>query len=145
MLAASTTHVMAIMGDSPDDPQDGQPHPSSPDAASPGWPAVFAYAQYVATTLGDKEFRPATQPGLGHDWSPMLADQAVAFLDEHNGGAATTPASCAGLDDGDYCGSDDVDGDPQTLYSCTGGLVTQSARCPAGSHVNSADLDDQCN
>jgi dienelactone hydrolase len=85
VLAASGTNFFAIMGDSPDDPQDGVVRDSSPDPSSPGWPSVFAYGAYVARTLGEKEFRPASRPGLGHTWSPELADQAIAFLKKHDG------------------------------------------------------------
>jgi dienelactone hydrolase len=83
LLAASSTNVMAIMGDSPGDPQDGMVRPSSPDPSSPGWPTIFDYASYVSATLGGTQFQPVSVPFLGHAWSQALADQAIAFINQH--------------------------------------------------------------
>jgi hypothetical protein len=43
----------------------------------------------------------------------------------------------------DYCGGDKVDGDPQTLYTCTSGVGTNPRVCPNGCVVETGD-DDRC-
>jgi hypothetical protein len=86
-LAASTTNVYAIMGDSDKDPQDGVVRPSSPDPSSPGWPTIFSYADYVAKTLKEKEFKSIGVAGLGHTWTAGLAESAVQFIEKHSASA----------------------------------------------------------
>ncbi len=43
----------------------------------------------------------------------------------------------------DYCGGDKLDGDPQTLYRCTGGVGTNPRVCPDGCVIRPGD-DDIC-
>ena len=43
----------------------------------------------------------------------------------------------------DYCGGDKLDGDPQTLYTCTAGAGTNPRVCPNGCVVETSD-DDHC-
>jgi hypothetical protein len=43
----------------------------------------------------------------------------------------------------DYCGGDKLDGDPQTLYRCTGGIGTNPRTCALGCRVVAGD-DDIC-
>jgi hypothetical protein len=43
----------------------------------------------------------------------------------------------------DYCGGDKVDGDPQKLYTCTGGVGTNPRECPNGCVIEPGD-DDRC-
>jgi hypothetical protein len=150
ILAASTTHFLGFMGDSADDPQDGAVHPTSPDQSSPGWPSIFAYGRYVSSTVADKEFIGVAQPGVGHDWSPEMADQAVAFLDRHSGIVqAPTPGDCSGTagDDGFWCGNDaPMKGDASTLYHCVGGvtIARDAVVCAGCCKVNPSE-DDACN
>ena len=43
----------------------------------------------------------------------------------------------------DYCGGDKLDGDPRTLYTCTGGVGTNPRECADGCIVQPGD-DDRC-
>lgn len=47
--------------------------------------------------------------------------------------------------DGNYCGGDGVDGDPATLYACTGGQLTPIETCALGCQYNDSGTDDTCN
>jgi hypothetical protein len=53
-------------------------------------------------------------------------------------------ASCMGLGDGYYCGDDDVNGDPDTLYWCGGGIAQVAQACANGCRTNPAPDDDEC-
>ncbi len=48
------------------------------------------------------------------------------------------------IDGGLYCGGDKLDGDPQTLYRCSGGAGTDGTVCPDGCVVAPARQDDAC-
>ncbi|HEY5935095.1 MAG TPA: hypothetical protein VIU61_10685 [Kofleriaceae bacterium] len=43
----------------------------------------------------------------------------------------------------DYCGGNKVDGDPQTLYTCTAGVAANPRPCANGCVINPGD-DDEC-
>ena len=62
-----------------------------------------------------------------------------------NPGAEDDICGCAGLNDGDYCGGDDVGGDPSTLYQCTSGTLSVLTVCTNGCAIEPGALDDQCN
>ncbi|CAN5911101.1 hypothetical protein BH11MYX3_BH11MYX3_03670 [soil metagenome] len=47
------------------------------------------------------------------------------------------------VEGGDYCGGDKLDGDPQTLYRCTGGAGTNPRLCAKGCVIRAA-ADDIC-
>ncbi|MEZ4398660.1 MAG: hypothetical protein R3B06_01480 [Kofleriaceae bacterium] len=47
------------------------------------------------------------------------------------------------VDGGSYCGGDKLDGDPQTLYRCSGGVGVSPRVCPDGCLVRPG-LDDVC-
>ena len=47
------------------------------------------------------------------------------------------------VDGGHYCGGDKLDGDPQTLYVCSGGVGTSPMRCANGCAIV-AGSDDTC-
>ncbi len=47
------------------------------------------------------------------------------------------------IEGSDYCGGDKLDGDPQTLYRCTGGVGTNPRLCADGCVIRTAD-DDVC-
>ncbi|HVK78802.1 MAG TPA: hypothetical protein VM734_36130 [Kofleriaceae bacterium] len=47
------------------------------------------------------------------------------------------------VDGGHYCGGDKLDGDPQTLYTCQGGVGVSPRLCPDGCVVRPGD-DDIC-
>jgi hypothetical protein len=47
------------------------------------------------------------------------------------------------VDGSDYCGGDKLDGDPQVLYRCSGGIGTNPRLCANGCVVNPGD-DDEC-
>lgn len=47
------------------------------------------------------------------------------------------------VEGGSYCGGDKIDGDPQVLYRCTGGVGTNPRTCPDGCIVNPG-ADDRC-
>jgi hypothetical protein len=51
---------------------------------------------------------------------------------------------CAGLDDGDYCGGDDIGGDPNTLYQCTSGSLSVLTVCANGCLREPGTQNDQC-
>ena len=48
------------------------------------------------------------------------------------------------MDGGYYCGGDELDGDPQTLYRCAGGVGTGGMVCAAGCVVADPGHDDGC-
>jgi hypothetical protein len=68
------------------------------------------------------------------------------------GGCAVEPADddtcrAAGgtcVDGGFYCGGDKLDGDPQTLYTCEGGVGIDGVECADGCVVAPAGQDDHC-
>lgn len=48
------------------------------------------------------------------------------------------------VDGGFYCGGDKLDGDPQTLYRCSGGAGVAGVVCADGCIVAPAGMDDRC-
>jgi hypothetical protein len=48
------------------------------------------------------------------------------------------------VDGGFYCGGDKLDGDPQTLYRCSGGAGTAGVECADGCVVAPPGMDDFC-
>jgi hypothetical protein len=48
------------------------------------------------------------------------------------------------VEGGLYCGGDKLDGDPQTLYRCAGGLGVDGVVCPDGCIVSPEGTDDLC-
>jgi hypothetical protein len=77
--------------------------------------------------------------------------QAQAVLaacgNDKPGGAPSGPApavSCGGLDDGAYCGQHDIGGDPNTLYVCRGGALSNTSACASGCTRNPGTIDDAC-
>lgn len=48
------------------------------------------------------------------------------------------------VEGGRYCGGDKLDGDPQTLYTCTGGVGTNGMTCANGCVVSPPGQDDAC-
>lgn len=68
------------------------------------------------------------------------------------GGCLVRPANddtCAAsggpcIDTGLYCGGDKLEGDPQTLYYCAGGVGTQPVECTNGCMVAAPGTNDQC-
>jgi len=67
-------------------------------------------------------------------------------------GCATNPAdddACRGgpetcFDGGFYCGGNEVDGDPRTLYTCANGAGTAGVECADECRVAAAGSDDEC-
>ncbi len=67
-------------------------------------------------------------------------------------GCVTTPAdddACRGgpetcQDGGFYCGGNELDGDPRTLYTCSGGAGTAGVECADGCRIAPAGTDDEC-
>jgi hypothetical protein len=60
------------------------------------------------------------------------------------GGGGSSGPSCTGLPDFKYCGSDGVNGDANTLYTCAGGKLTDSQPCANGCTIGSSNTDDYC-
>ena len=58
--------------------------------------------------------------------------------------ASAPSGSCAGFNDGLYCGSDYVNGDPSTLYQCSGGSISVAEVCPNSCQVNADGTNDAC-
>lgn len=56
--------------------------------------------------------------------------------------ACTDPAPC--IEGGRYCGGDKLTGDPQSLYTCTGGVGTNRVECADGCLVRPSGQDDVC-
>lgn len=57
-----------------------------------------------------------------------------------------TTADCTFEDDGDYCGTNGVEGDPDTLYTCTNGQVQSNPTvCTFGCIASDIKGFDQCN
>lgn len=48
------------------------------------------------------------------------------------------------VDGGFYCGGDKLDGDPQTLYRCSGGIGVDPVECADGCVVAPEGMDDHC-
>ena len=61
-----------------------------------------------------------------------------------NDGGTAGP-NCQGVADGVYCGFDGVSGDPNTLYQCTGGMMTDSETCASGCSPGLTTGQDLCN
>jgi hypothetical protein len=61
-----------------------------------------------------------------------------------SGPSAPSAASCSGLDDGAYCGGHDIGGDPNTLYTCSGGALSNTTACTGGCTRNPGSIDDAC-
>ncbi len=71
-------------------------------------------------------------------------DPAINDYCETSSGGGGGGVSCSGLPDYKYCGSDGVNGDPNTLYTCKGGSLTGSQPCANGCTVGSSNTDDYC-
>ena len=52
------------------------------------------------------------------------------------------PMTC--IDGGFYCGGNEVDGDPQTRYRCSGGVGTAPMVCANGCVIGPPGQDDDC-
>jgi hypothetical protein len=52
------------------------------------------------------------------------------------------PETCT--EGGFYCGGNEVDGDPRTRYTCSGGAGTDPVECADGCAVMPAGTDDEC-
>jgi hypothetical protein len=48
------------------------------------------------------------------------------------------------IEGGFYCGGDKVDGDPQSVYTCSGGVGTARMICPNGCIIGAPGEDDGC-
>lgn len=59
--------------------------------------------------------------------------------------AGGTAASCDGLADGFYCGTNGPMGDPNTLYSCVDGFIDDSTSCDLGCFAGDFGGSDSCN
>lgn len=55
----------------------------------------------------------------------------------------TTAVSCDGVPDSAYCG-DDLGGDSNTLYTCTGGQLTKQTPCTNGCTIAPVNVSDYC-
>ena len=55
-----------------------------------------------------------------------------------------TGGGCSGFTDGLYCGGDYIQGDPNTLYRCSGGDLSVEQVCSNGCEVMPTNVDDQC-
>jgi hypothetical protein len=75
----------------------------------------------------------------------LAGQTACANNCQSNPGDQDDSCGCAGLDDGNYCGGDDVTGDASTLYQCSGGSLSVLQVCANGCAVESGAEDDQCN
>jgi|HubBroStandDraft_5_1064220.scaffolds.fasta_scaffold680597_1 hypothetical protein len=51
---------------------------------------------------------------------------------------------CGAIQDGLYCGGDQVSGNINTLYRCLGGQLSVYQICPAGCQVNPPGTADRC-
>lgn len=58
--------------------------------------------------------------------------------------ASTEGADCRGWSDALYCGHNYVNGDPNVLYRCSGGVAFVEAECPAGCRAMPDGSDDRC-
>jgi len=87
-------------------------------------------------------------PWVGHYAASCGTDQwggssLVAVLVHYFQAALPTGGGCP-LGNGLYCGGNGIDGDPGTLYRCTGGAVTVAATCAAGCLRAPAGSNDAC-
>jgi hypothetical protein len=62
----------------------------------------------------------------------------------NGGGAPPASCSCAGLNDGNYCGGDQVGGNPNTLYQCSSGALSVLQVCTVGCKVEPGTINDRC-
>jgi hypothetical protein len=60
-------------------------------------------------------------------------------------GEAPAGASCSGYNDALYCGSNYVNGDPNVLYRCAGGIAYVQENCANGCRSMPDGSDDRCN
>jgi hypothetical protein len=51
---------------------------------------------------------------------------------------------CTGFPDFSYCGGDGITGDPDTLYTCKGGALTNTENCANGCTVGASNVSDFC-
>ncbi|MGH7284411.1 MAG: CHAP domain-containing protein [Polyangiaceae bacterium] len=95
----------------------------------------------------------ATPYGYYHYTGDLGALASCRIGDDGNGGggssaggsgADTSGANCAGYYDGLYCGSDYVDGDPNTLYECSGGTASVADVCANGCQIQNDGTNDGC-
>ncbi len=59
-------------------------------------------------------------------------------------GPDSSPTSCPSSQNGKYCGSDSVGGDPDTLYDCTNGVLTVVEHCDNGCVTEPQGTPDHC-
>jgi len=57
-------------------------------------------------------------------------------------GCSGGPQTC--VEGGDYCGGNELVGDPRTLYRCTSGVATNPRPCANGCVIGAAGSDDYC-
>jgi hypothetical protein len=117
-------------------------HPLCSEATRPTalseWAVVLDPGGYVSPSTpadGPDAAAPAEDGGVVADADAALIDVAAAI--EDGGGVADDDASasnpsCQGVADGTYCGADGVNGDSDTLYQCSGGIVSVIEVCSAG-------------
>jgi hypothetical protein len=74
----------------------------------------------------------------------LAGSQPCAHGCQSNPGNQDDICGCQGLNDGMYCGQDDVGGDPSSLYRCAGGTLSLATACPNGCIVEPGAMDDQC-
>jgi hypothetical protein len=86
---------------------------------------------------------PSYDPTVGTQ--PAIMAMTISGFVEPVGGLGSGALRCAGLDDGDYCGQDDIGGDPNTLYQCASGTLSVLTVCANGCVVEPGTQNDQCN
>lgn len=81
---------------------------------------------------------------LGSLASCRIGDDGSGGGDNGGGGGGdTSGANCSGYNDALYCGSDYVNGDPNTLYRCSGGVASVEQICANGCQIESV-ANDSC-
>lgn len=105
-----------------------------PDDCTPG--ALYCGGDKVA---GD----PRTLYQCNGGGVPLARGVCLAECAIRPGNDDTCRGTGACVDGSDYCGGDKLDGDPQVLYRCTGGIGTNPRTCTNGCIVNPGD-DDAC-
>jgi surface antigen len=112
------------------------------ETVSGDWNGLNGSEAYFSSTSQVVLNTPAYDATVGD--TPGVMGMTISGYIAPAGVASGGTDACAGLDDGCYCGGDDVPGDPDTLYQCAGGALVGSQPCPNTCVVEPGDLNDEC-
>jgi hypothetical protein len=121
-------------------------HPLCSEATRPTelsqWAVVLDPGGYVSPmTTADEPDAAASNEDAGAAPTDDAAAATDAGTPADDDAAVVSTPSCDGLADGSYCGDDGVNGDSNTLYRCSNGVVSVVRVCQAGCDPSGGGAD----